>query len=76
MDIFLGVCGGILMLASAVILLVLPLYIIGYKESKFDNLDSTSRAMLGVVAGFCFLVTMPISFFTCGIVYALKRTNR
>lgn len=75
MDIFLSVCGGILMLASAIILLGLPPYIIGYKESKFDSLDSTSRAMLGVVAGFCFLVTMPISFFTCGIVYALKRTN-
>ena len=73
MDIFLGVCGGILMLASAIILLGLPPYIIGYKESKFDSLDSTSRAMLCVVAGFCFLVTMPISFFTCGIVYALKR---
>ena len=73
MDIFLGVCGGILMLASAIILLGLPPYIIGYNESKFDSLDSTSRAMLGVVAGFCFLVTMPISFFTCGIVYALKR---
>ena len=73
MHIFLGVCGGILMLASALILLGLPPYIIGYKESKFDSLDSTSRAMLGVVAGFCFLVTMPISFFTCGIVYALKR---
>lgn len=73
MDIFLGVCGGIFMLASAIILLGLPPYIIGYKESKFDSLDSTSRAMLGVVAGFCFLVTMPISFFTCSIVYALKR---
>ena len=73
MDIFLGVCGGILMLASVIILLGLPPYIIGYKEIKFDSLDSTSRAMLGVVAGFCFLVTMPISFFTCGIVYALKR---
>ena len=73
MDIFLGVGGGILMLASSIILLGLPPYIIGYKESKFDSLDSTSRAMLGVVAGFCFLVTMPISFFTCGIVYALKR---
>ena len=73
MDIFLSVCGGILMLASAIILLGLPPYIIGYKESKFDSLDSTARAMLGVVAGFCFLVTMPISFFTCGIVYALKR---
>ena len=50
MDIFLSVCGGILMLASAIILLGLPPYIIGYKESKFDSLDSTSRAMLGVVA--------------------------
>ena len=73
MDIFLGICGGILMLASVIILLGLPPYIIGYKESKFDSLDSMSRVMLGVVAGFCFLVTMPISFFTCGIVYALKR---
>lgn len=73
MDMFLGGCAMILMIASAIIVLVLPPYIIGYKESKFDNLDSTSRAMLGVVAGFCFLITMPISFFTCGIVYALKR---
>ena len=38
MDIFLGVCGGILMLASAIILLGLPPYIIGYKESKLSKL--------------------------------------
>lgn len=73
-----GAFGGLCVLGFfiivAVILLGLPAYIIGYKESKFDKLDSTSRAMLGVVAGFCFIVTLPLSVIICGIVYVLKRS--
>lgn len=68
-----GLCVLVFFIIVSIILLGLPPYIIGYKESKFDKLDSTSRAMLGVVAGFCFLITLPLSIFICGIVYVLKR---
>lgn len=68
-----GLCVLTFFIIIAIILLGLPAYIIGYKESKFDRLDPTSRAMLGVIAGFCFLVTMPISIVVCAIVYVLKR---
>lgn len=64
-----GLCVLIFFMLIAIILLGLPAYVIGYKESKFDKLDSTSRAMLGVVAGFCFIITLPLSVVTCGIMF-------